>query len=61
MIAADTVLDGFRRKARPVRGESKYEDTPKDFAAHGLFLAIDLAKALNLPLFIRKMTNCAHC
>ena len=40
-----------RRRARPARRpRSSYDDTPKGFLPLG-FLAIDLAKALDLPLF----------
>src|SRR5882724_4307408 len=51
MIAADHGFSTISKesKTRPA-SKADYADTPKDFLPMG-FLAIDLAKALNLPLF----------
>ena len=44
------LLDDFEGKQDQPAAKVSYEDTPKDFLPMG-FLAIDLAKALDLPLF----------
>jgi Type I phosphodiesterase / nucleotide pyrophosphatase len=51
MIAADHGFSTISKESKTSpAGKASYEDTPKDFLPMG-FLAIDLAKALNLPLF----------
>jgi arylsulfatase A-like enzyme len=51
MIAADHGFSTISKESKTSRSaKASYEDTPKDFLPMG-FLAIDLAKALNLPLF----------
>src|ERR1700716_1195788 len=51
MIAADHGFSTISKESKTSpSAKATYEDTPKDFLPMG-FLAIDLAKALNLPLF----------
>jgi len=51
MIAADHGFSTISKESKTSpAAKASYEDTPKDFLPMG-FLAIDLAKALNLPLF----------
>jgi len=51
MIAADHGFSTISKESKTSpSAKAAYEDTPKDFLPMG-FLAIDLAKALNLPLF----------
>jgi len=51
MIAADHGFSTISKESKTSpSAKAVYEDTPKDFLPMG-FLAIDLAKALNLPLF----------
>ena len=51
MIAADHGFSTISKESKTSpSAKASYEDTPKDFLPMG-FLAIDLAKALNLPLF----------
>jgi len=51
MIAADHGFSTISKQSKTSpSAKASYEDTPKDFLPMG-FLAIDLAKALNLPLF----------
>jgi Type I phosphodiesterase / nucleotide pyrophosphatase len=51
MIAADHGFSTISKESKTSpAAKVSYEDTPKDFLPMG-FLAIDLAKALNLPLF----------
>src|SRR6266852_6071179 len=51
MIAADHGFSTISKESKSSpAAKASYEDTPKDFLPMG-FLAIDLAKALNLPLF----------
>ncbi len=51
MIAADHGFSTISKKSKTSpSAKMSYEDTPKDFLPMG-FLAIDLAKALDLPLF----------
>ena len=51
MIAADHGFSTISKESKTsAAAKASYEDTPKDFLPMG-FLAIDLAKALNLPLF----------
>src|ERR1700694_4149374 len=51
MIAADHGFSTISKESRTSpSAKATYEDTPKDFLPIG-FLAIDLAKALDLPLF----------
>jgi len=51
MIAADHGFSTISKESKTSpSAKTTYDDTPKDFLPMG-FLAIDLAKALNLPLF----------
>jgi hypothetical protein len=51
MIAADHGFSTISKESKTSpAAKASYEDTPRDFLPMG-FLAIDLAKALNLPLF----------
>src|ERR1700738_674242 len=51
MVAADHGFSTISKESKTSpSAKATYEDTPKDFLPMG-FLAIDLAKALNLPLF----------
>src|SRR6478736_5718729 len=51
MIAADHGFSTISKESKTsAAAKASYEDTPKDFLPMG-FLAIDLAKALDLPLF----------
>jgi predicted AlkP superfamily pyrophosphatase or phosphodiesterase len=51
MVAADHGFSTISKESKTSpAAKASYEDTPKDFLPMG-FLAIDLAKALNLPLF----------
>src|ERR1700704_251569 len=51
MVAADHGFSTISKESKTSpSAKVTYEDTPKDFLPMG-FLAIDLAKALNLPLF----------
>ncbi len=51
MIAADHGFSTISKESKTSpSAKAAYEDTPRDFLPMG-FLAIDLAKALNLPLF----------
>ena len=51
MIAADHGFSTISKESKTSpAAKASYEDTPKDFLPMG-FLAIDLARALNLPLF----------
>ena len=51
MIAADHGFSTISKESKTSpSAKAAYEDTPKDFLPMG-FLAVDLAKALNLPLF----------
>ena len=51
MIAADHGFSTISKESKTSpSAKAAYDDTPKDFLPMG-FLAIDLAKALNLPLF----------
>jgi Type I phosphodiesterase / nucleotide pyrophosphatase len=51
MIAADHGFSTISKESKTsLAAKASYADTPKDFLPMG-FLAIDLAKALNLPLF----------
>jgi Type I phosphodiesterase / nucleotide pyrophosphatase len=51
MIAADHGFSTISKESKTSpAAKATYEDTPKDFLPMG-FVAIDLAKALNLPLF----------
>jgi predicted AlkP superfamily pyrophosphatase or phosphodiesterase len=51
MIAADHGFSTISKESKTSpAAKASYEDTPKDFLPMG-FLAIDLAEALNLPLF----------
>jgi hypothetical protein len=51
MIAADHGFSTISKESKTsTAAKTSYEDTPKDFLPMG-FLAIDLAKALDLPLF----------
>jgi predicted AlkP superfamily pyrophosphatase or phosphodiesterase len=51
MIAADHGFSTISKESKTSpAAKASYEDTPKDFLPMG-FLAIDLAKAFNLPLF----------
>src|ERR1700682_3360740 len=51
MIAADHGFSTISKESKTSpSAKATYEDTPKDFLPMG-FLAIDLSKALNLPLF----------
>jgi Type I phosphodiesterase / nucleotide pyrophosphatase len=51
MIAADHGFSTISKESKTSpAAQATYEDTPKDFLPMG-FLAIDLSKALNLPLF----------
>jgi hypothetical protein len=51
MIAADHGFSTISKESKTSpAAKARYEDTPKDFLPMG-FLAIDLAKALELPLF----------
>jgi hypothetical protein len=51
MIAADHGFSTISKESKTSpAAKASYEDTPKEFLPMG-FLAIDLAKALNLPLF----------
>src|SRR5712671_731156 len=51
MVAADHGFSTISKESKTSpSAKTSYEDTPKDFLPMG-FVAIDLAKALNLPLF----------
>ena len=51
IVAADHGFSTISKESKTSpAGKASYEDTPKDFLPMG-FLAIDLAKALDLPLF----------
>src|SRR6202171_3143214 len=59
MIAADHGFSTISKESKTSpAAKVSYEDTPKDFLPMG-FLAIDLAKALNLPLFDPNNKNAA--
>jgi Type I phosphodiesterase / nucleotide pyrophosphatase len=59
MIAADHGFSTISKESKTsLAAKANYADTPKDFLPMG-FLAIDLAKALNLPLFDPNDKNAA--
>ena len=60
MIAADHGFSTISKESKTSpAAKASYEDTPRDFLPMG-FLSIDLAKALNLPLFDPNDKS-AHC